>query len=110
MNKFFNNNCFIVVTDYDICIINNANHNIYYSHNTLKDYQFNIESINNDFIKLSNGMELKRYYIGTYQLEQEVDILYSIYKFMIEYAKAKDDTIIEYWFAHKQSLLSYPTE
>lgn len=93
-NKFF-----IMVTDYDICCINNSNYDIYYSRNTLNDNNFNIISVNKDFIEISNDINLqsssklclKRYYIGTYQLEQEVDILYSVHKCMIEFLKSKNN-------------------
>ena len=99
MKTFYNNNFFIMVTDYDICCINNSNYDIYYSRNTLNVNNFNIISVNKDFIEISNDINLqssdrlclKRYYIGTYQLEQEVDILYSVHKCMIEFLKSKNN-------------------
>lgn len=90
MRSFFIDQFYITITDYDICVIENMTYNIYYSKLNTNIDKINIIKYNSQFIEIDNSVMLKRYYSGTYTDEEEVDILYTVHKCLINLLKEKD--------------------
>lgn len=90
MKSFFIDQFYVTITDYDICIIENITYNIFYSKLNSSIDKINVIKYNPSFIEIDNSIMLKRYYPGTYTDEEEVDILYTVHKCLINLLKEKD--------------------